>query len=40
MPKADVMESWTNSDKAKKLLGWEPKANFKKYLINILTKEL
>ena len=40
MPKADVMESWTNSDKAKKLLGWEPKANFKEYLTNILTKEL
>jgi len=40
MPKADVMESWTKSDKAKKLLGWEPKANFKEYLTNILTKEL
>jgi len=40
MPKADVMESWTKSDKAKKLLGWEPKANFEKYLTNILTKEL
>jgi len=40
MPKADVMESWTNSKKAKELLDWEPKANFEKYLTNILRKEL
>jgi len=40
MPKADVMESWTRSEKAKELLGWEPKPNFKKHLTNILTKEL
>jgi len=40
MPKADVLESWTKSDKAKELLGWVPKPNFDKYLTNILKKEL
>lgn len=40
MPKADVLESWTDSNKAKELLNWEPKGKFKDNLIKILKKEL